>query len=75
MLNPDTLSELLLIKLESEDSPEYDPPEAVNLWVKSGERLRHPEWCHIGERESDSDIDVFDNEGLHDIALENLLQN
>jgi len=31
-------------------------------------------WCHIGEREIDSDIDEFD-EGLDDIALEKLLQN
>jgi len=75
MLNPDTLSEQILIKLESEDIPEYDPSEAVNLWVVSGERLRCQETQPYGERESDSDIDEFDNEDLDDIALEKLLQN
>ena len=41
----------------------------------SGERLRRPETQPYGERESDSDIDEFDNEDLDDIALEKLLQN
>ena len=63
-------------KLESENIPEYDPSKtAVNLWVVSGERLRRPETQPYGERESDSDIDEFDNEDLDDIALEKLLQN
>ena len=62
--------ELLLIKLESENIPEYDPS---NLWVVSGERLRRPETQPYGER--DNDIDEFDNEDLDDIALEKLLQN
>jgi hypothetical protein len=42
--------ELLLIKLESENIPEYDPS---NLWVVSGERLRRPETQPYGERESE----------------------
>ena len=41
----------------------------------SGERLRCQETQPYGERESDSDIDEFNNEDLDDIALEKLLQN
>lgn len=70
-LKSDTLSDLMTVKLHSEDIDLFNPLASVNLWMNSGMRKRRPNYndptpsssasCAAAASENDSDAHMIDS--------------
>ena len=55
------LNDLMLVKAESSDIPDFDPARAVEMWLTGGQRTRRPNLMEDSDQ-ADSDRDHSDSD-------------